>query len=144
SAEQVRVGDAARDDRALQRARGGVLADQVAESLRAVLAVQGLVLRHVFSSRSRRDRVLSPIPRIRGGEADDRHEWPRTPASTREPTRTAVRGSGPDGCGTPGSSPYRCFLPDLTGFGDPSCAGPNLSTPFAAAGREKPRPQHGN
>src|SRR3977135_1553169 len=42
------------------------------------------------------------------------------------PARTAVHGSGPDDCGTLRFSPYRCFLPDLTGFGDPSCAGPDL------------------
>ena len=51
----------------------------------------------------------------------------------RPPGVPAVRGSGQDGCGTPGSSPYRCFLPDLTGFGDPGCAGPNLQ-------RRLPRP----
>src|SRR5207244_13519571 len=51
----------------------------------------------------------------------------------RPPARTTVRGSGQDGCGTPGNSPYRCFLPDLTGFGDPSCAGPDLQ-------RRLPRP----
>ena len=51
----------------------------------------------------------------------------------RPPASTAVLGSGQDGCGTPGSSPYRCFLPDLTGFGDPSCAGPDLQ-------RRLPRP----
>src|ERR1700693_4380940 len=51
----------------------------------------------------------------------------------RPPARTAVHGSGPDGCGTLEFSPYRCFLPDLTGFGDPSCAGPDLQ-------RRSPRP----
>jgi len=49
------------------------------------------------------------------------------------PRCTAVAGSGQGGCGTLGSSPYRCFLPDLTGFGDPSCAGPSLQ-------RRLPRP----
>ena len=44
----------------------------------------------------------------------------------RPPARTAVHSSGPDDCGTLEFSPYRCFLPDLTGFGDPSCAGPDL------------------
>src|SRR5256885_16529193 len=33
----------------------------------------------------------------------------------------------------PQVSPYRCFLPDLTGFRDPSCAGPDLQ-------RRLPRP----
>src|SRR2546426_1347254 len=51
----------------------------------------------------------------------------------RPPGRTTVRGSGQDGCGTPRFPPYRCFLPDLTGFGDPGCAGPDLQ-------RRLPRP----
>src|SRR5260370_16162654 len=51
----------------------------------------------------------------------------------RPPARTTIRGSGPNDCGTPGFSPYRCFLPDLAGFGDPSCAGPDLQ-------RRLPRP----
>src|SRR5207237_10483275 len=64
----------------------------------------------------------------------DNPQGPRHPASTeRPPARTTAPGSGPDGCGTPRFSPYRCFLPDLTGFGDPGCAGPDLR-------RRLPRP----
>src|ERR1041385_1699125 len=46
AAEEIGMRDAARDDRALQRPRRGVLADEVAKGLRAVLAVEGLILRH--------------------------------------------------------------------------------------------------
>src|SRR5947208_7835172 len=105
------------DDRALQRARRRVLPDQVRERLRPVLAVEGLVLRHQISIQ----KVVAH-PRV------DR----------RPPARTTVRGSGQDGYGTPESSPYRCFLPDLTVFGDPDCAGPELSTPFATASSSIP------
>ena len=46
AAEQVGVRDPAADDCALQRARCGVLADEVGERLRSVLSVKALVFRH--------------------------------------------------------------------------------------------------
>ena len=108
-AEQVRVRDARADDRALQRSRGSLLPDQVAEGLRAVLAVEALVFRHANSN------GRAPPPRS------------KTPSSHRGPRLR------PGWLRHPRVSPYRCFLPDLTGFGDPSCAGPDLQ-------RRSPRP----
>src|SRR5665213_4442667 len=48
--EQVGVRDARADDCALQRTRRRLLADQVGEGLRAILAVEALVLRHIQES----------------------------------------------------------------------------------------------
>ena len=62
TAEQIGVGDAARDDRALQRPRGSVLAHKVGKCLRAVLAVEALILRHIHGPNfvTRLSQALSP------------------------------------------------------------------------------------
>ena len=113
-AEEVRMRDAARDDRALQRARRGLLADEVAKSLGAVLAVEGLVFRHRNS------------------------QWSRTSASfedpqlaPRFPTR-AQMAAAPPGF----SLPLLPSGPD--GVRRPELRRSRPSTPFAAAGSENP------
>src|SRR4029077_7584577 len=84
--------------------------------------------------RGPRTSAIGTCGRAMCTQACIKRKWSRTLTSIEDPqTGDTVRGSGQGGCGTPGSSPYRCFLPDLTGFGDPSCAGPDLQ-------RRLPRP----
>src|SRR5205823_6302276 len=106
AAEEVGVGDPPGGDGALQGARDRLLPHEVGEGLRTVLAVEGLVGAHVPIGRAE----VTAHPLVDSGT----------------PGVAAGRSSGPDGCGTLRFPPYRCFLPDLTGFGDPSCAGPGL------------------
>src|SRR5207302_4551327 len=128
------MGDAARDDRALKGARRGVLADEVAKRARAVLAVERLVLRHIQSPFFATPPTQSLSPRGREIRGSDLTIGGRAPP-LRSKTPSSHRGSRlrPRWLRHPLVSPYRCFLPDLTGFGDPSCAGPDLQ-------RRLPRP----
>ena len=122
SAEEVCVRDAAGDDRALQRSRRRVLADQVARR-----SASGTCDKELWYSGINNSKVAAHPHLDRG-----------------PPARTEADGSGQDGCGTPGASPYRCFLPDLTGFGDPRLRRSRPSTPLAPAGRENPDLSDGN
>src|SRR5439155_964312 len=86
AAEQVRVRDPTRDDRALQRSRGGVLTHEVGERLRAVLAVEGLVLRHsIQSGRAPPSRDLAHSTGPRAPPRGVRKEAPRPLNATTRP-----------------------------------------------------------
>src|SRR5207244_53599 len=88
-------GDATRDDRALERSRGGLLADEVAKRLRAVLAVEGLVLRHSIQS-GRAPPLRSKTPSTHHG-LRLRQGWLRHPRELSLP----LLPSGPDGVRRP-------------------------------------------
>ena len=134
SREQVRVSDPVVTHRVAKGVGDGLLAAQLGEALRPVLAVEGLV-GHGRTVPTETDRAAPISP-----------AGVRTvhPPSTRPLPEAAPGGGSGQAClRHTGQSAESCFLPDLTRFARSRCAGPDPQHRHTGPLEQRPEPRAG-
>src|SRR5438309_1370961 len=105
-----------------------VLADEIGEAFRSVTTIEGDAHDAPFIVAAGPQRIESRAPHVVG----------TPPALTRPPGSDQVAPRHPR------ETAYRCFLPDLTGFTGPSCAGPSRQRQLARSGPDGRAPSVGS
>ena len=166
--EEVRVADAALAHRVAQRGGDVLLADELVEALRSVLAVQGLkrhrstlasrhpspgrrsdpspFLRQMSRTRRPERRKFAGTTRSRAGRSDpEKQQADRAPAVDPTPTGAPpAAGSDQATLRHTGGPAESCFLPDLTRFTRSRCAGPDHLHHWRVAFPTAARASNGN
>ena len=140
--EQVGVGDLVGRDRVAQGGDDRILPDQLREALRAPSPIDGGWLRGRGGGGGVDHGLLTVHRTAARSRSRDRRNG-RAPGVDRPPPHTRPSsGSSQVAPWHPKAVAYRCFLPDLTGFTDPRCMGPDSQRRSmsweAKAGRPRP------